>query len=233
MSRHERRDALEPVLDAAAAAVKPRLRGWLHAGWTPIVLVACIVLVTLAPGGVARWTSAVFGLSAVLLFGTSALYHRGSWSSRSHALLRRLDHSNIFLVILGSYTPLTALLLPTRTAIILLSAVWGVGLLGMGLKLFAPSLPRWVTVPVYLALGWAAVAYLPQFLQYGGPWVLALVVIGGLLYTLGGLVYATKWPNPSPRWFGFHEVFHSFTVAAFACHFAAIALVVLEHAKIA
>lgn len=232
MSRHEPGDAIRPALDAAAAAVKPRLRGWLHAGWTPIVLVACVILVALAPDGAARWTSVVFGLSAVLLFGTSAMYHRGSWSTKWRTLLRRLDHSNIFLVIVGSYTPLTALLLPTRDAVILLSVVWGGGLLGMGLGLFAPGLPRWVTVPIYLALGWAAVAYLPQFWQYGGPWVLALVVIGGLLYTLGGLVYASKWPDPSPRWFGFHEVFHAFTVAAFACHFAAIALVVLGPAPV-
>jgi hemolysin III len=197
------------------------------------VLIACGILVAMAPGGVARWTSLVFGLSAVLLFGTSALYHRGSWSAKWHTLLRRLDHSNIFLVIVGSYTPLTALLLPARDAAILLSVVWIGGALGMALNLFAPGLPRWVGVPIYLALGWAAVAYLPQFLQYGGPWVLALVVVGGLLYTLGGLVYASKWPDPSPRWFGFHEVFHAFTVAAFACHFAAIALVVLRPAQVA
>ncbi len=163
----------------------------------------------------------------VALFGTSAVYHRGRWSTPARTWLRRLDHSNIFLVIVGSYTPLTALLLPSRQAAMLLIAVWSGALIGVGLKLFAPTLPRWVTVPIYLALGWVAVAFLPQFLANGGPGVLALVVAGGLLYTAGGLVYASKWPDPSPRWFGFHEVFHTFTVLAFGCHFAAIAWVVL------
>lgn len=217
-------DQLERVVDV----VKPRLRGWLHAGWTPVVVVACAALVIMAPEGTPRITAAVFGATAIALFGTSAVYHRGHWNGRTAALLRRIDHSNIFLIIVGSYTPLSALLLPRREATILLTAVWGTALAGIAFKVLATKAPRWLSAPIYIGLGWAAVAYLPQFWERGGPLVLSLVVAGGLLYTLGALVYATKWPDPSPRWFGFHEVFHAFTVVAFACHFAAIALVVLR-----
>ena len=214
-------------LEQQLASAKPRLRGWLHAGWTPVVVLACAALVILAPSGAARWTALIFAATAVALFGTSALYHRGRWEGRPAVVLRRLDHSNIFLIIVGSYTPLSALLLPARQATILLSVVWGMAVLGIGFKLIFTKAPRWVGVPIYLALGWAAVAYLPSFLRYGGALVLGLVIAGGLLYSLGAIVYATKWPDPSPRWFGFHEVFHAFTIVAFACHFAAIAIVVL------
>lgn len=215
-------------LDRVVDAVKPHLRGWLHAGWTPVVAIACTALIVLAPDGAARVSALVFGVTAVVLFGTSALYHRGTWSPRAHSILRRMDHSNIFLIIVGSYTPLSVLLLPRREATVLLVAVWSLAIAGILFKVFVTREMRWLSAPLYLGLGWAAVAYLPHFWDHGGPVVLGLVVAGGLLYTVGALVYAARWPDPSPRLFGFHEVFHAFTVVAFACHFAAIAIVVLR-----
>ncbi|MFV0457565.1 MAG: PAQR family membrane homeostasis protein TrhA [Actinomycetales bacterium] len=206
--------------------MKPKLRGWLHAGAFPLVTVASIVLVILAPSTPARVASAIFGLTAALLFGTSALYHRGNWKPRTQAMLKRFDHSNIFLIIAGSYTPLTILLLPESKATVLLWLVWGGALLGVLFRVFWVGAPRWLYTPAYILLGWAAVLYLPDFARHGGALVLSLVVLGGVLYTAGGVVYALKRPNPSPRWFGFHEIFHAFTVAAFVAHYVGISLAV-------
>jgi hemolysin III len=159
------RTSLSQHAAAAAATVKPRLRGWLHAGMFPLAVAGSIVLVALSPTSSARIANTVFGLTAAMLFGTSAVYHLGTWSPRVTGVLRRLDHSNIFLIIAGTYTPLAVLLLPTHTATVLLWTVW-----------------------------------------------------------IGAVVYATKWPNPSPRWFGFHEVFHSLTVIGYTCTFVAVAI---------
>ncbi|GIG28580.1 PAQR family membrane homeostasis protein TrhA [Cellulomonas marina] len=220
------RQAVPPTgpVDEVVAAVKPRLRGWLHAGVSPLVLAACVVLVALAPTPAARWSTAVFGLSAVLLFGTSAVYHRGTWSPRTAAVLRRLDHTNIFLIIAGTYTPLSVLLLPASTARTLLLVVWSGALAGVLARVLWLSAPRWVYVPVYVALGWVAVWFMPAFGRSGGDAVLWLVAGGGLAYTLGAVVYGLRRPDPSPRWFGFHEVFHALTVVGFACHFVAVAI---------
>lgn len=211
---------------ARAAAVKPKLRGWLHAGAFPFVTLASIVLVIFAPTTQARVASAVFGVTAMLLFGTSALYHRGNWSPKANVLLKRFDHSNIFLIIAGSYTPLTILLLPHSKATLLLWLVWGGALLGVVFRVFWVGAPRWLYTPAYILLGWAAVIYLPDFARNGGWVVLALIVVGGVLYTVGGVIYAMKRPNPSPRWFGFHEIFHACTVAAFIAHYVGISLAV-------
>ncbi len=213
-----------------ADAVKPRLRGWIHAGMFPVATVASIVLVALAPTTPLTIASAVFGLAAMLLFGTSAVYHRGTWSPRVAGILRRLDHTNIFLVISGTYTPLAVALLPASTARTLLIIVWVGALVGMLARVFWLGAPRWVYVPVYVALGWVAVWFLPAFgrAPNGGPEVVWLVALGGLAYTIGAVVYGLKRPNPSPRWFGFHEVFHALTVVGFSCHYAAAALAVLR-----
>ncbi|TKR24212.1 hemolysin III family protein [Cellulomonas hominis] len=213
-----------------ADAVKPRLRGWIHAGMFPLATVASIVLVALAPTTPLTIASAVFGLAAMLLFGTSAVYHRGTWSPRVAGILRRLDHTNIFLVISGTYTPLAVALLPASTARTLLIIVWVGALVGMLARVFWLGAPRWVYVPVYVALGWVAVWFLPAFgrAPNGGPEVVWLVSLGGLAYTIGAVVYGLKRPNPSPRWFGFHEVFHALTVVGFSCHYAAAALAVLR-----
>ncbi|WP_432546788.1 PAQR family membrane homeostasis protein TrhA [Kineococcus sp. SYSU DK004] len=222
-------DAVRGLGDRLEAAVKPRLRGWLHAGTFPAALVAGAVLVALAPTAATRAAAAVFAVTAALLFGTSALYHRGSWTPRASAVLRRLDHSNIFLIIAGTYTPLAVATLEADRARTLLVLVWAGALAGVAFRVLWVGAPRWLYTPVYVALGWVAVGYLGDFARGGGTAVAVLVVVGGLLYTLGALAYATKRPDPSPRWFGFHEVFHAFTVVAFAAHYAAIALATVRH----
>ena len=213
-------------VESAVAALKPHLRGWIHAGTFPLALAAGIVLVCLAPTGTARIGSAVFGLTAALLFGTSAVYHRGTWSPRVQGVLKRLDHSNIFLIIAGTYTPFALLLLPPEQSRTLLLVVWGGAVAGVLFRVLWVGAPRWLYTPVYVALGWVAVFYFGPLLQRGGATVMTLIAVGGLLYTLGAVVYGTKRPNPSPRWFGFHEVFHVFTVAAFVVHYIAASLAV-------
>jgi hemolysin III len=213
----------EGPVEAAVAAVKPRLRGWLHAGMVPASVAAGTVLIMLAPTSQARAAAAVFSATAWLLFGTSAVYHLGSWSPRTTAVLKRLDHSNIFLIIAGSYTPF-ALLLPPDQARTMLAIVWTGAIAGVLFRVLWVGAPRWLYTPVYVALGWVAVFYLGPLLRHGGPAMVTLIAVGGLLYTLGALVYGLKRPNPSPRWFGFHEVFHSLTVAAFAAHYVAASM---------
>ena len=214
----------EQVRDAVAAA-RPKLRGWLHAGTFPVALAAGVGLVVLAPSAQARVTSGIFALTAALLFGVSALYHRGQWSPRASAVLRRLDHANIFLIIAGTYTPFTILVLDHSDARVLLSLVWAGALVGVAFRVIWLGAPRWLYVPVYIALGWAAAFWLPQFASRAGVVVVALIIAGGLLYSAGAVVYALKRPNPSPRWFGFHEIFHTCTVAGFAAHYVGIWLV--------
>ncbi|GAB2691182.1 PAQR family membrane homeostasis protein TrhA [Thalassiella azotivora] len=223
------RDAAESVESAAehvGRAIKPRLRGWIHLGTFPLVIAAGVVLVALAPDARSRWAVAVFGLTAALLFGVSALYHRGTWSPRVEGVLKRLDHSNIFLIIAGTYTPFAVLLLPPGPGRVLLWVIWAAALAGIAFRVFWVGAPRWLYVPAYVAMGWVAVAFLPDFLRGGGPAVLTLVVVGGVLYTVGGVVYGLKRPDPSPRWFGFHEVFHALTVVAFITHYVGVSLAV-------
>ncbi|MGL4173119.1 MAG: PAQR family membrane homeostasis protein TrhA [Actinomycetota bacterium] len=206
--------------------VKPKLRGWLHAGAFPVAVVGGIVLVALAPSATAKITAAVYSITAALLFGTSALYHRGTWSPRARQLLRRMDHSNIFLIIAGTYTPFAALLLPEGRARLLLFIIWAGALGGVLFRVFWVGAPRWLYTPVYLALGWVAVLYLPDFLREGGVALITLMIVGGVLYSLGGVVYGLKRPDPSPRWFGFHEIFHACTIAAFVVHYIAVSFAV-------
>ena len=230
-SANERvRAGLEQISDKARE-VKPKLRGWLHAGSTPLILAAGIVLVCLSPTATTRIGSALFAVTAILLFGTSAVYHRGTWSPRTWRVLNRLDHSNIFLLIAGSYTPFSLILLEGTNQVLLLSVVWTAAILGILFKVFWSSAPRWLSAPIYIAMGWAALFFIPAFfdgaLALGvgvGVAVFVLIAVGGALYTVGGLVYGFQWPDPSPRWFGFHEVFHSFTVVAFAAHYVGVSL---------
>ena len=216
-------------VDDVMATVKPKLRGWLHTGTFPLVVAAGIVLVALAPDRAARISSAIFMVTAALLFGTSALYHRGTWSPRTNVLLKRFDHSNIFLIIAGSYTPFAALLLPSDRARTLLWIVWAGAIAGVFFRIIWVGAPRWLYTPVYIALGWVAVIYLPDFYRSGGAALLTLIIVGGGLYTAGAVIYALKRPDPSPRWFGFHEIFHACTVAAFAAHYIAVSFAVYSH----
>lgn len=217
-----------PVELTDPVPVKPRMRGWLHAGMFPAVVIAGIVLIVLADSTRARVACTVYVLSACLLFGVSGVYHRGTWGPRGEAVLRRLDHANIFLIIAGTYTPLALLLLPESTSRPLMWAIWGAAAAGIAFRVFWVGAPRWLYTPCYIAMGWAAVFFLPDFLRTGGVAVLVLVVVGGLLYSAGGIIYGLKRPNPSPQWFGFHEVFHSLTLAAFVAHYVGISLVAYQ-----
>jgi hemolysin III len=222
----------DPFERAAAAIdfVKPRLRGWLHAGMAPLALAAGIVLIVLAPTGSAAAAAAAFSASAVLLFTTSAIYHRGNWSARAERRLKRLDHANIFFLIAGTYTPFAVLALHDDTRIAVLAAVWGTAVGGALFRVLWVGAPRWSYVPLYLGLGWAAGFVVPQLLHGVGEAAFTLIAVGGACYTVGGVVYGLKRPNPSPRWFGFHEVFHTLTIAGFICQYVAASLVVYRTA---
>lgn len=224
-------DHLADSVSETVAEVKPKLRGWLHLGTAPLTLAAGIVLIALSPTSTTRIGSALFAGTALILFTVSAIYHRGTWSPRTWAFLRRFDHSNIFLLIAGSYTPFSLILLEGTQRTVLLSVVWTGAVLGVLFRVFWTGAPRWLYTPIYIALGWAAVFFIPAFargaqdLGFGvGTAVLVLLVVGGGLYTLGGVVYGFKRPNPSPQWFGFHEVFHSFTILAFVSHYVGVSL---------
>jgi len=204
--------------------VKPKLRGWIHAGTAPLTLAAGVVLIVLSPNAPTRIGSSVFATSALVLFTVSGIYHRGTWGPRAWRFLRRFDHANIFLLIAGSYTPFTLLLLHGTDRVVLLSVVWSGAIAGVLFRVFWSDAPRWLYTPIYVALGWAAIFYFGDFVHSASTSVLVLMTVGGGLYTLGGLVYGVRRPNPFPRWFGFHEVFHVLTIAAFVTHYVGVSI---------
>lgn len=218
---------LEESLEYEALDPKPSWRGWIHLGTLPLAIAAGVVLIVLAEGTAATVTSAVFALSSWLLFGISGTYHRFSWKPRQKVLLKRLDHANIFLLIAGTYTPIAWLALPPEKATLLLSIIWGGSLLGIAFRVLWITAPRWLYVPLYLGLGWAAVMYI-QDLFAANVATMVLVIVGGVFYSLGAVIYATKWPDPSPTHFGFHEIFHVLTVLAFVSHWVAVLLVAIN-----
>lgn len=204
---------------------KPRMRGWLHVHALYVAALAGVVLVAVAatrPGMAPLVSTAVYSLSVCALFGVSALYHRRVWSRRGFALMRRLDHSMIFLLIAGTYTPFSVLLLPPEKAELILAVVWGGALAGVALQMTWPHGPRWLSVPLYVVLGWVAVAVLPDLLRAGGVAVLVLLAVGGAAYTAGALMYALRRPDPWPAVFGHHEFFHASTLVAALCHHVAV-----------
>jgi len=205
---------------------KPKLRGIVHLVMSPLSLVAGLTLITLANELRGRITLGIFTLTAVTLFTCSALYHRVAWNDKNKAIWRRIDHSNISILISGTYTPFAVYLLqPSQTKTLLIVA-WGGAILISLLRIFWLSAPRWLYVAGYISLGWAAVFYMPEFLKSGGVVIFVLILAGGLLYSAGGVIYALKKPNFSINWFGFHELFHAMTAAAFICHFVAAVLTV-------
>lgn len=215
-----------PIADQAPA--KPLLRGWLHLGFAPLMLITGVFLTALAPTQLGRIGCAVFTLAAVQLFGTSAAYHRGNWGAAALATFRRIDHSNIFVFIAGTYTPLSLVLLDGASRVTLLTVVWTIAVLGVLFRTLWLGAPRWLYTLMYLGMGWVAVGWLGQFWASGGPAVVILLIAGGLLYSVGAVAYATKRPRLSPKWFGFHEVFHACTVLAAVCHTIAIWLAVFS-----
>ncbi|WP_425295591.1 PAQR family membrane homeostasis protein TrhA [Nocardia abscessus] len=215
----------------AEALVKPRLRGWIHTWAVGVAAIAAVVLVATATtvSATAGWSTLIYGLTVCGLFGVSAVYHRVTWPTpRARIRMKRADHSMIFLFIAGSYTPFALLGLPGRTGQTLLSVVWAGALAGVALKLLWPTAPRWVGVPLYLLLGWAIVPVAGELNGQIGIAPLILLLIGGLFYSGGAILYATKWPNPWPAVFGHHEFFHAATVLAALTHYAAVWLVVLR-----
>jgi len=207
--------------------VKPRLRGVSHQYAFFVALAAGAALVVLARGGRARLAVAVYALSLCAMFGCSALYHRIDWPPRPHRWLRRLDHSMIFVLVAGTYTPFAALVLAPALGWTLLAVVWGGAIGGVVLSLVWIDAPRWLSAVVYVALGWVAVVAMPQLWDRAGMLAVALLATGGVLYTLGAVVYARRRPDPAPRVFGYHEVFHALVIAAAAVHFAAVAVFAL------
>lgn len=213
------------MTSSLATQEKPTWRGWLHTVMAPLVLVGGVLVLVLAVGVGAKVTVAIYTLTGVMLFGTSALYHRIDWQPRTKKLLKRLDHSNIMLVIAGSYTPLSWLMLPRATAVLLLWLIWTGAVFGVLFRVLWVGAPRWLYVPLYVLLGVTALFFLPQFWE-AGPLPTLLICAGGVFYIAGAVIYGIKKPNFSARHFAFHELFHALTVAGFATHFAAVVLVI-------
>jgi hemolysin III len=214
------------VTALAPTPLKPRLRGHLHQWALAAFFVAGVVLISLAREPRERVGAAIYALSACLLYGTSALYHRLDWKPTAKALMKRLDHSMILVLIAGTYTPFALLLLHGTTSTVILTIAWAGALVGITLRMTWISAPRWAVIPPYLLVGWVALFVLPDFLHAGGVAVFVLIAGGGLIYTLGAVVYATKWPNPWPKTFGFHEVFHLMTILAGVSMYVAVSLTV-------
>lgn len=212
--------------------VKPRMRGWIHLWAFGVAVIAGVALVLAAvfvadrPGAV--WPTVIYSLTVCGVFGVSALYHRVHWNDpRARMWMKRADHSMIFVFIAGSYTPFAMLALPPATGRTLLIVVWAGALAGVALKMLWPTAPRWVGVPLYLLLGWAIVPVAGDLVDEAGMVPMLLLLVGGLLYSAGAILYATKWPDPWPSTFGYHEFFHAATVLAALCHAVAVWLVVL------
>ncbi len=208
--------------DPAAAPAKPLLRGVSHEIAAFAALAAWIALAAAATSARGRAAANVYGASLFALFLGSALYHRPTWPPRARAWMRRLDHSAIFLLVAGTYTPV-CLLLPPSSGLPLLAVVWGGAALGIVQSILWVHAPKPLVAAIYVALGWAVLPVLPAIGAALGPAALALLAAGGAAYTLGAVVYAARRPDPFPRVFGYHEVFHALVIAAAACHLAVVA----------
>ncbi len=222
---HEATDRIRETVDD----IKPKLRGWLHAITLPLAFFAFIVMLVISDDILVRVGVAVFMVSSMMLFGVSAVYHRGTWTRTRQGLLEALRPRQHLPADRRLLHPVLAAPAARRgTPSIMLSLVWGGALLGVVFKIFWIGAPRWLYVPLYLLLGWAAVLYFPEFVDNASTAVLVLLITGGGLYSLGAVVYGFKWPNPSPRYFGFHEIFHAFTIAAFIVHYIGVSLLAYQ-----
>lgn len=203
----------------------PRLRGWFHLGVTPVVIIASLVLFLLSKNSL-KFAVALYSFTAIMLFSVSAVYHRVPWSPKNKQRWRRWDHANINFLIAGSYTPFAVTLLNGRDRTILLSVVWGGACLGALMRGFWLTAPRWLYVANYLALGWVALLYTPQMYREGGLAILLLILTGGLLYSVGAIFYALKLPGREAKYFGFHELFHIFVIAAWISQYIAVSIAI-------
>jgi hemolysin III len=206
---------------------KPRLRGWSHVAACLAAVALCPILIVFSPG--ARVPASLYGAATIGLFGVSATYHRFRWRERAHSVLRRIDHSMIFVAIAATYTPV-ALALPDGPGALILSLVWTGAAAGVATQLFWPTVPRGVVVSLYVVVGWAALLVIDDVWRSLGVTGFVLLITGGILHTAGAAVYARQRPNPFPTWFGFHEIFHLFVVAAVATHYVAVGFFALPSA---
>jgi hemolysin III len=213
-------------MDLHVRPPKPRWRGRIHQVAFFVSIPAGVALVAIAEGWVARVAAGVYALSLMAVFGASAAYHRGEWTPKALRRMKRLDHSMIFVLIAGSYTPIALLMLDGPWAIVVLSVVWAAAVAGITLKLIRIDGFSVLTATLYVAMGWFALVALPQLVHSMPPPALLLTIVGGVLYTVGAIVFAVRRPDPAPAVFGYHEVWHAFMVAAAVCHFAMIAIVV-------
>jgi hemolysin III len=194
-----------------------------------VALIAGATLVVLAPAGRATAASAIYAVALAGLLGTSALYHRVTWQPRARAWLRRLDHSMIFVLIAGTYTPFALLVLDNPLRTVVLVGVWSGALAGIVFTLVWADAPKWLTAATYVALGWFSIVAIPQITARAGLGALALLALGGIAYTAGAFVYASRRPDPRPATFGYHEIFHVLVVVAAAAHFTAVAAFAVPH----
>lgn len=209
-------------MDAAHSPEIPRLRGRFHQVAFFVSIPAGSILVALARGAAATAAASIYAVSLSVVFGASAAYHRGRWSPRALRWMKRVDHSMIFVLIAGSYTPVSVLALHGPWEVVLLSVVWAGAAVGVSLKLARPDGLSVLTAILYMGLGWLALVALPQLLRGMTTGGFVLMVLGGLLYTGGAIVFASRRPDPRPATFGYHEVWHACMVAASACHYAMI-----------
>ena len=203
----------------------PKLRGWFHLAATPLVIIASLVLFILS-GEPFKFAVALYSLTAIMLLSVSAIYHRVPWIPRKKKIWRRWDHANINLLIAGSYTPFAVALLEPRDRNILLAVIWIGALSGVAIRVFWVGAPRWLYVANYLILGWVAVIYTPQLYKEGGLWVIIPILVGGLLYSMGAIFYALKLPGRNAKYFGFHELFHIFVLAAWISQYLAVSFAI-------
>ena len=203
----------------------PKLRGWFHLGATPVVIIASLVLFILSREPF-KFAVALYSITAIMLFSVSAIYHLVPWVPAKKKIWRRWDHANINLLIAGSYTPFAVALLDVRDRNILLVVVWTGALIGVALRIFWVGAQRFLYVANYLLLGWVAVFYTPQLYREGGLWVLLPILIGGLLYSVGAIFYALKAPGRNAKYFGFHELFHIFVLAAWISQYLAVSIAI-------
>lgn len=206
---------------SAEDPVKPRLRGWIHATGAVLAIPAVWIMVNAAQPGHLRIGALTYGLSLIFLLSTSGSYHTPNWDPRTRAILRLIDHSMIFVLIGGSYTPF---LLASNGDIFtwFLPVIWVMALLGILRTLFLPNVNRWVKSGIYVLMGWAAVPLLGMWITELGNDTVRLLLGGGLIYTVGAVIYAKQWPNPWPKTFGYHEIFHIAVVLGSVCHYWAV-----------
>jgi hemolysin III len=214
-------------MSTATPLAKPRLRGVSHQWGFVVSLAAGAVLIALAPHGRATTAAVIYAAAVSALLGTSTLYHRVDWRPAARRWVRRLDRSMIYVLIAGSYTPFALLALHGTLATVVLVVVWSGAGGGVALQLLWPEHPKWLAVVVSIALGWVAVITLAQLPHTIGWWAIGALVLSGVLYTAGAVIYARERPNPRPGVFGYHELFHALVLAAAAIHYAVVAFVVL------